>query len=110
MAAVVPLEIVTSTRPPVDVVTDGIVDQVRHQLVQQAGVAGNGGLAQGGVDPESAGGRGRLEGVEDVSGDGGEVDRLLVVESSLAAGQGEEGVDQALLFPARLEDLLAGGA
>ena len=59
---------------------------------------------------QSSGGRRRLVGVEDLAGHGGEVDGLLVVETSLAAGQGEEGVDQPLLFPARFEDLLAGGA
>ena len=59
---------------------------------------------------DSSSGRGRLVGVEGLAGHGGQVDRLLAIETSLAARQGEEGVDQALLFPARFEDLPAGGA
>src|ERR1700722_12013815 len=93
-----------------DVVTDGIADHVGHQLVQKAGVTGNGGRVEGGVDLESVGGGRRLHAVEDLSGHGAEVDRLLVIKSSLAAGQGKEGIDQALLIPARVEDLFTGGA
>ena len=33
-----------------DVVTDGVVDEVRHQSVDQAGVPGDLGLIEGGVD------------------------------------------------------------
>ena len=49
-------------------------------------------------------------GVQGVVHDGREVDGFSMVEAALAAGQGEEGVDELRLVFARVDGLLAGGS
>jgi len=48
-------------------------------------------------------------GVQGLGHDGRKVDRFPVVEPALAAGQGEQGIDELRLILARVDHLLAGG-
>ena len=43
-------------------------------------------------------------------GDGGEVDELAMIEAALAAGQGEQRLDQLFLLLAYLQNAFAGAA
>ena len=88
----------------VDVVVDGVVEEVCDEPLDQPRVAGRVRRLNRGVEGESVavcGGRGG-------SGDGGEVDGLTAVEAALAAGEREQGLDQAFLLFADGEKLLAG--
>ena len=87
----------------VDVVVDRVAEEVGDEPLDEARVAGRLGRLKRGVEDESVvvcGGRGG-------SGDGGEVDRLAAVEAALAAGEGEQRLDQAFLLLADGEQLLA---
>ena len=96
--------------PAGDVVADGVVDEVGDEAFDESGVAVERGGADGGLDVQSeafgveAGAR--QDGLADVR----EVGSLSVVEPALAAGEGEEGFDEAFLFPVGGEELLAGGS
>ena len=92
-----------------DVVPDRVVDQVGGQALQQAVVAEYGRGADGGADGQPAGGGFWLEGVQDAGGDGGEVEELAVVEAALAAGQGEQRLDELFLLVAGFQHVFAGG-
>ena len=90
------------------VVADGVGEQVGYEPFDEQGVAIEGRrfahLAY--VDPESVGlgpetGKGRRDG-------GGEVNGFVSVQPAFAAGQGEQGLDQARLLIAGGEHLLGG--
>ena len=89
--------VVTSTCPPGTLWPNGVVDQVGHQPF---GRSGSPSRTAGWVRPRRAvpGGRPRRGGQQDLAGDGRQVDGLAAVEAALAAGQGEQRLDEALLF------------
>jgi hypothetical protein len=91
------------------VMADGVGEQVGHEPFheQRVSIEGRRFRQRVDVDPESAGlglqvGQGRGDG-------GGEVDGLVAVQPAFAAGQGEQGFDQACLLIAGGEHLLGGG-
>ncbi len=61
------------------------------------------------LDGQSAGGGLWLEGLQDAGGDGGEVEGLAAVEAALAAGEGEQCLDELFLLVAGFQQVLAGG-
>ena len=82
--------------PAAPVVADGVLDQVGDQPLEQGAVAGHRGGAQHLADPEAEAphlGGGRRQGV---GGGQGQVERLGRPELALAAGQGQQALDQAL--------------
>ena len=87
----------------VDVVVDGVAEEVGDEPLDQARVAGRLRRFERGVEDEPVVVRGGRRG----SGDGGEVDGLTAVEAALAAGEREERFDQAFLLLADGEELLA---
>jgi hypothetical protein len=77
-------------------VADGVLDEVGDQPLQQGAVTGHRGSAQHPADPQAeplhlAGGH-----LQGVGGGHGQVHRLAGPELALAAGQGEQALDQAL--------------
>ncbi len=91
------------------VVADRVGEQVGHEPFreQRVSVEGGRGCHRVDVDPEPAGlglqvSQGRGDG-------GGEVDGLVPGQPAFAAGQGEQGLDQACLLIAGGEHLLGGG-
>jgi hypothetical protein len=92
------------------VVANGVREQVDHEPFDKQGVSiqGRGFCHLVDVDPISAG-LGLQTGQHRGDG-GGEVDRFVVVQPAFAAGQGEQGFDQAGLLIAGGEHLLGGAA
>ena len=88
----------------VDVVVDGVAEEVGDEPLDEARVAGRLRRLERGVEREAVvicgGGGGRA--------DRGEVDGLLAVEAALAAGEREQRFDQTFLLLADGEELLAG--
>ena len=90
------------------VVAQGVIDEVGDQPFDQCGVACGWGRNEGGGDPDaSAFGFMSASGEHGV-GDLGEVEVFPVFDSSLAGGQGEEGVDESFLVLAEVEGFFAG--
>jgi hypothetical protein len=92
-----------------NVVADGVGEQVGHEPFDEQRVAIEGRRFYHLVDvnPESAG-LGRQAG-QGRGNAGGEVDGFVFVQPAFAAGQGEQGFDQARLLIAGGEHLLGGG-
>jgi hypothetical protein len=86
-----------------NVVTDGVFDQVCHEALDQFWVAERRGRLEGCDAPE----RVRLVGSHDIGGGRGEVDGLASQLPVLAAGEGEERLEQLFLALAAGDDALA---
>jgi hypothetical protein len=89
------------------VVAQRVVDQVGGKLPEQAVVTKDGGGGQHGTDGHVAASGVRLAGAQDLCGDPGEVQGLAPVEAALAAGQGQQRVDQPFLLLSFGEHILA---
>ena len=89
-----------------EVVDDGVVDEVGDEAFDESGVAVERRGSEGGLDvqPEAVEAGARQDGPADMC----EVGSLVLVESAFAAGEGEERVDERLLFPVGGEQFLAG--
>src|ERR1700683_1238311 len=95
--------------PGREVVPDGVVDQVGHQLLNQERVAvGDGGLDVG-VDVQAEGGDRGPGGGQGGAGDHRQVDGLALAGACLAAGQGEQRLEEAFLLDVGSEEFLADG-
>jgi hypothetical protein len=92
------------------VVVDGVLNQVGQEYSDQLFVAGDGRRVQGDVGMEVPRANGRAPDVEFLLGNLRQIDRLALVNAALAAGQGEEGLDEPLLVFAGGKDVFAGGA
>ena len=92
------------------VVADGVVDEVGDEAFDQSRVPGRqrGRQVFGEVDASLC--HLVAAGCEHSSDDVGEVDGVPAGDAALAGGQGEQGVDEALLVSAKSEGLLAGRA
>lgn len=93
--------------PAGDVVPDGIVDQVGHELLDQERVAAEDGGLDVGVDVQAAGRR--AGGGQGFAGDGGQVSGLAFARAGFAAGQGEQRLDEAFLLGVGGEQVPADG-
>jgi hypothetical protein len=91
-------------------VADGVVDQVAHQALGQAGIAQGRGGVERGIDAEHAAPYLCVPGQQDLVGDGGQVEPLPPVQSCLSAGQDEQGLQQPLLLLGDGQDALEGGS
>lgn len=89
------------------VVPDGVVDKVRDEPFDEVDISGERSGKKERIESYPLGFGGRLAGVEDLAGDRRQVERLAVIEASLAAGQGEEGFDELFLLLAVFEEVLA---
>ena len=74
------------------VVADGVVDEVRDEAFDQHRVARYDGGLERGMDPPVA----QVGGVEDVFGDGGQVDLVVDGEPALVAREDEQRADEML--------------
>jgi hypothetical protein len=79
-------------------VPDGVVDQVRYQLRRQQRVTVEDGGLDVGVDVQAQAGDRGAGGGQGFAGDGRQVNRLGLDGVGLAAGQGEQRLDQAVLL------------
>ncbi len=87
-----------------------VVDQVGHQGFDQARVARGGRRGQRGLEPDAqAPGLGAAL-LGDLAGQLGQVERFPLLHAALAAGQGQQRLDQAFLLIAHDQGFLAGGA
>ena len=86
-----------------DVVPDRIRDEIGDESLDEVRIAGRPGRVERGdaLDPD------QVVSLERGSRDRGEVDRLGPLRPALAAGQGEAGLEHALLLHAGAEDVLA---
>jgi hypothetical protein len=91
------------------VVPDGVVDQVRGQLLDQQQVTVEGGGLEVGADAEAQAADLRARDGQGLGGDGGQIEGLPDGGAGLAAGQGEQRLDQALLLGVGGEQLRADG-
>jgi hypothetical protein len=80
--------------PAGDVVPDGVVDQVGHQLLDQDGVAVEGGGLDTGLDVQAQTTDRGAGGGQGFAGDGGQVGGLARGGAGFAAGQGEQRLDE----------------
>ncbi len=88
---------------------DSVVDQVGRQLLDQEGVAVEGGGLEARLDVQAkAADRGAGCG-HCSAGNGGQVGELALVEAGLAAGQREQGLDEVFLLSIGGEQFLADG-
>ena len=81
-----------------DVVAQRVVDQVGHEPLEEAGVAEDGRGGDRGADGQPAVSGVWLAGAQGVAGDVSEVEGLSAVEAALAAGQGQQRLDQLFLM------------
>src|SRR5262249_50954601 len=84
--------------PADDVVAHGVVDQVGHQPFGQQGVTVQGRGPDSGLDAQPLAAEVGAAGPQDLPGDGCQVDGLALAEAALAAGQGEQRLDEAFLL------------
>jgi coenzyme F420-reducing hydrogenase delta subunit len=87
---------------------DGIVHQVGHEALGQAGVSGGDGRGEAGLDAHAQAGGFLPAAVHDPSGYLGEVKGFPAPQPTLAARQCEQRVDEAFLLLSELKQLLAG--
>jgi hypothetical protein len=92
------------------VVVDRILNDVGQEYSDQLFVARDGRRVQDDVRMEVPRVNGRAAEVEFLLGNLRQIDRLVLVNAALAAGQGEERLDEPLVVFASGEDVLAGGA
>ena len=86
------MPVLTQMSPVVGVVADRVVDEVGDEAFGQHRVAGDDGGLERRVDAPVA----QLGAVEDVFGDGGQVDIVVDGEPALVAGEDEQRADQVL--------------
>ena len=99
-----------STRPPGTVVAQRVVDQVRGQPLGQPRAARRQRGAERGRNGQVPVAALGPAGSHDLAGHVGQVEGLVRVEACLAAGQGEQRIDELLLLGAGGQDPLVGGA
>src|SRR5262249_38712241 len=87
-----------------DVVANGVAEEGGNEPLDETWGARRLRRLERGVEGNSV----VIDGRRGCAGDRGEVDRLAAVKASLAAGKGEERLDQALLLLADGQELLAG--
>ena len=92
-----------SSRPPGNVVTDGVGDQVRDEALDQLRVAGRSGGLERRRAPEPV----MIVGSQHLGGGRGEVDGLPPQTPALAPGEGEQRREQPFLALAGGDDALA---
>jgi hypothetical protein len=93
-----------------DLVPDGVVDQVGDESFDEVWVAREGRRFNSGIDLDPETVDHRTAGVKDRGSDDGQVDRLVALHTTLAAGEGEKGFDDGLLLPVRCKQRFAGGS
>jgi len=89
--------------PAGKVVVQGVVDQVPHEAFDKVGVAGKHSRANRHIEAHLLRGGSRLAGVDYFRSDDGQVEGLALVEASLAAGEGEQRVDELFFLFAGFE-------
>lgn len=89
--------------PAGKVVVHGVVDQVPHEAFDKVGVAGKHGRANRHIDAHLLRCGSRLTGMDYFRSDDGQVEGLASVEASLAAGEGEQRIDEVFLLFAGFE-------
>jgi hypothetical protein len=94
--------------PAGHVVPQGVVGQVGDQALDQARVAQDRGRAQRGLHADAALAGFLITGRGDVTGDGGEIGGLRLLDAPFAAGQREQRADEPFLLLAEGQRLLAG--
>jgi hypothetical protein len=80
------------------VVADGVVDQVGDETLDEPAVSIEPSGADRGLDMQSEGVGVEVWSRQDIVAHAGEVDRFATVESAFAAGEREQGFDEASLF------------
>ena len=93
--------------PAGDVVPDGVVDQVGHQLLNQERVTVEDGGLDVGVDVQAEAADPGLGGGQGGAGDVRQVQGLALAGVGFAAGQGEQRLDEAFLLGVGGEQFLA---
>src|ERR1035437_6383978 len=93
--------------PAGDVVPDGVVDQVGYQLLNQERVTVEDGGLDVGVDVRAEAADPGLGGGQGSAGDVRQIQGLALAGVGLAAGQGEQRLDEAFLLGVGGEQLLA---
>jgi hypothetical protein len=84
--------------PAADVVPDGVVDQVRDQLLDQERVTVEGGGLEIGLDVQAEAADRGAGGGQGFAGDGGQVRGLALAGADFAAGQGEQRLEEVFLL------------
>ena len=95
--------------PAGDVVPDGVVDQVGHQLLDQERVTFEDGGPEVGVDIQAEAADPGAGNGQRGAGDGRQVEGLVLAGAGFAAGQGEQRLDEAFLLGVGGEQLPADG-
>jgi hypothetical protein len=100
--------------PARDVVLDGVVDQIGHELLDQERVAVEDGRLDARLDVQAEAADPWAGDGQGGAGDGGEVGGLALGEAGFTAGQGEQGLDEVFLLGVEGEqvpaDVLPGGS
>ena len=84
------------------VVADRVVEQVRHEALHEAGVAGRVSLIEGGVNLDAAAVSVKLPAVDNLLAEFSEVERLPALDAAFADRERQQGIDQPLLLARQL--------